>query len=135
MIKKCIVSHGDFANGLGQSLSLFLGEDHGFDVISAYTTIENPQLEIENYMKNVTDQDVVIFLTDILGGSVNTLCMPYLSRANTYVITGVNFPMCLALSALAKEVTITALRHLVDEARTSIQFMNDYEFTVSDEDE
>ena len=134
----CIITHGKFAEGIQQSLSIFLGEDHHFDAISAYVNDDlQPKAQIDEYMKTINDSDQLIFLTDIMGGSVNTLVMPYLARPNTYIIAGINFPLLLQLSALPENANLDSFHHLVENCRKSIVLMNDIDYTqfTSEDDE
>ena len=138
MRKMCIITHGKFADGIQQSLSIFLGEDHHFDEISAYVNDDiQPKTQIDDYMKRINDDDQLIFLTDIMGGSVNTLVMPYLSRPNTFIIAGINFPLLLQLSALPEDADLNSFKNLVENCRKSIVLMNDIDYTqfINEDDE
>ncbi|MFR0977988.1 MAG: PTS sugar transporter subunit IIA [Holdemania filiformis] len=85
---------------------------------------------------SVNDDDQVVLCTDILGGSVNQLALPYLSRPNTYLFTGMNFPMLLQLTCLDENATEAEIKALADVGREAVICMNDYEFPqYDDEDE
>ena len=86
--------------------------------------------------RSVNDDDQVVLCTDILGGSVNQLALPYLSRPNTYLFTGMNFPMLLQLTCLDENATEAEIKALADVGREAVICMNDYEFPqYDDEDE
>lgn len=133
MRKFLIATHGNFANGICQSLTMFLGEKQPFSTICAYVDDTSLEDQIVSFMNTVEQDDQLIILTDIMGGSVNQQMIRYLQRPNTFLITGFNFPLLLALSLLPDDVTIDELRHLIEEARNSIYLMNDYKFVTTEE--
>lgn len=133
MRKFLIATHGNFANGIAQSLTMFLGEKQPFSTICAYVDDTSLEDQIVSFMNTVEQDDQLIILTDIMGGSVNQQMIRYLQRPNTFLITGFNFPLLLALSLLPDDVTIDELRHLIEEARNSIYLMNDYKFVTTEE--
>lgn len=131
MRKFLIITHGSFAKGIAQSLTLFLGENHPFSAISAYVDDTPVQTEIEAFMKEVREEDELVILTDIMGGSVNQLMVPYLSRPNTYLLAGFNFPMLIELACLSDEATIEDYRRIINKGKEAIVLMNDYNFNTS----
>lgn len=125
MRKFLIISHGAFAQGIQQSLSLFLGANHAFDAISAYLDDTPAQDLIDNYMKAIKDEDELIILSDIAGGSVNQLMLPYLNREHTFIIAGFNFPLLLELSVLPEDMlTKEQLQAIVHKVKDSMQMMD-----------
>ncbi|MEA5027088.1 hypothetical protein SDC9_97342 [bioreactor metagenome] len=135
MRKICILTHGLFARGIQQSLTIFLGSDHHFDAISAYVD-EDLQVkdQIADYLKGVKAEDQLILLTDIMGGSVNTMVMPLLKRPNTYIIAGINFPLLLQLSALPDDADLPDFINLVEQAQKSIVLLNNLDFSQFTDD-
>lgn len=123
-----LLSHGKFAKGMQDTLTIFLGDDHKFDAISAYVDNVDPVIEIENYFKQVTDEDQVIIFTDILGGSVNQLVLPYLQREHTFIITGFNLPVLLELAFFDGYISLDEIRTVVENGKETIVLMNDYQF-------
>ncbi len=132
MRKFLIITHGEFAKGIAQSLTLFLGEDHPFHAISAYVDGNTPHNEINAFMNTVSADDELIILTDILGGSVNQLMIPYMQRENTYIIAGFNFPLLLELNYYPEPATKEGLIDLVNNCKESLVLMNNYSFDELD---
>ena len=129
MRKIVLLSHGGMAKGLLNTLSIITA-------ISAYVDDCDPKAELERFWTSVNDDDQVVLCTDILGGSVNQLALPYLSRPNTYLFTGMNFPMLLQLTCLDENATEAEIKALADVGREAVVCMNDYEFPqYDDEDE
>lgn len=139
MRRFCIVSHGRLAQGLRQSLSIFLGDELPFDAISAYVDgVDDAKKALADYVAQFQPDDTLVFLTDIMGGSVNQQVMPYLTtRPNTYVISGVNFPLCLELSTLPEDADGSQYKEKVLNLQKSIVYMNDVDLTqfASEDDE
>lgn len=105
-------------------------------MICAYVDDTSLEDQIVSFMNTVEQDEQLIILTDLMGGSVNQQMIRYLQRPNTFLIAGFNFPLLLALSLLPEDVTIDELRHLIEEARDSIYLMNDYKIvTTEDGDE
>lgn len=121
-----LVSHGKYAQGASDSLKLFLGEQHKFMTINAYVDQHDPKMEISSFFSSVKENDEVIICTDLLGGSVNQIVIPYLSRKHTYLIAGFNLSLLLELSFLREPLQIEELRCLIEKAKDSITLMNDY---------
>lgn len=131
-----IITHGEFAKGVAQSLTLFIGESHPFETISAYVDDIPVNEKITAFMQKVHDDDQLVILTDIMGGSVNQLMMPYLSRPNTYLLTGINFPMLLELACLQEDANIDDFRRIVQTGKDAVVLMNDYKSpSLSNDDE
>ncbi len=126
MRKFLIITHGKFAEGISQSLTLFIGENHPFKAISAYVDDIPVNEKIDDFMRTVTDDDQLVILTDIMGGSVNQLMMPYLSRDNTYILSGINFPMLLELACLQDDADVDDFRRIVQTGKEAVVLMNDY---------
>ena len=69
-----VASHGHFARGLVNSLSLLIGDEHGVIPVCAYdediVTTEQLEQTLEHLIVQANGDEVVIF-TDLLGGSIN----------------------------------------------------------------
>lgn len=86
-----IVGHGNFAKGMQSSLEIIIGKQKKVTYLSSYVDNLNIDELLKDYFSN---QQEVIVLTDLFGGSVNQKIMPYLSE-KVHVITGTNLPLCL----------------------------------------
>lgn len=95
----------------------------------------DPKAELERFFAEVSVTDQVILCTDILGGSVNQLAVPYLSRPNTYLFTGINFPLLLQLMCLDEEASEAQIKALAEVGKEAVVCMNDYQFPQFDEED
>lgn len=128
MRKYLLISHGKMAQGVSESLKMFLGENHAFKYICAYVEHCDPQKEIQKFFSKVEEQDEVVVCTDLLGGSVNQFMIPYLKRENTYIIAGFNLPLLMELSFLSEPMQKKELRLVIEKAQNAIVLVNDYDF-------
>ena len=131
-----LVSHGLFAQGLGNALSMLAGERD--DVIAA--GLENGKSAEQfaqifaDAISKITADDEIILLGDIIGGSPLTTAMNVITgkgfMKNTTVIGGMNLPLALT-TVLMKDAfdreTLTA--QVLSEAVESLK-----EFKVASEE-
>lgn len=137
-MKIILMSHFKLAEGMKSTLSYFNSSiAENIVAISAYIDeCSNPQKELENALNKAGDNEKVLIFTDILGGSVNQLCTPYLSKPNFYVFTGMNLGMLLQATCLSGEESDEEIKALQDVGKAAVVCMNDYKFdTFNDDDE
>jgi PTS system mannose-specific IIA component len=94
-----VASHGHFARGLVNSLSLLIGDEHGVIPVCAYdediVTTEQLEQTLEHLIVQANGDEVVIF-TDLLGGSINNSAVSVLMRhRNVFVVAGINLTLLL----------------------------------------
>ena len=135
MRKIVIMTHGQMANGILNTLSIFTADLQSVTAISAYVDDCDPKAELERFFAEVSETDQVILCTDILGGSVNQLAVPDLSRPNTYLFTGINFPLLLQLMCLDEEASEAQIKALAEVGKEAVVCMNDYQFPQFDEED
>ncbi|MBR2845441.1 MAG: hypothetical protein IKK28_06095 [Mogibacterium sp.] len=136
MRKILLISHFGLAGGMLSTMSYFgIGGDN-CTAINAYENDLDPKGELEKFWAGVKDEDQVLIFTDIMGGSVNQLVTPCISRPNTYVFAGMNFPMLITAATLPEDATEEEIRHVAAEAKNGVVLMNDFAFSAGgDEDE
>ncbi|MEG0034873.1 MAG: hypothetical protein RR571_08740 [Anaerorhabdus sp.] len=126
MRKFLIISHGKLADGLKQTLSLFIGESNKFDSICAY--VDDTPLEevLFTYMRSIGEDDELIVLSDIEGGSVNQKIIPYLSSKNMHIIAGFNLATAIQLSTIPDDTKITeeVIEQVINETITAVSYVN-----------
>ena len=54
--------------------------------------------QIEQIFNEISVEDEVVILTDLLAGSVNQKFVPYSSRPHTHLVAGMNLPLAMAFS-------------------------------------
>ena len=101
MRKIVLLSHGGMAKGLLNTLSIFTANIDPITAISAYVDDCDPKAELERFWTSVNDDDQVVLCTDILGGSVNQLALPYLSPVS-YTHLSAGHLVCLLQAVLRR---------------------------------
>ncbi len=135
-----LVSHGTFAPGLHSVLKMLAGGDRE-DILSA--SMEDGMgadaftERFEKTIEPVKEEDEIILLADIIGGSPLTNALDVLSQKGmlnrTVAFGGMNLPMALTASMMKDaldEESLTA--SLIQESRNAIQKM---QLNVSDDEE
>lgn len=94
-------THGEFANGILQSCEMIYGKR---EKLKAVTLVpgEGPDDVVAKYEKAIKElgTEKVLFLNDLLGGSpYNAACRIVATNENYGIVTGVNLPMLIAMSA------------------------------------
>lgn len=135
MRRNLLISHGNMAVGLKDTLSVFIGDTSAYTSISAYTNDTDPKKELEQFFGTVSDEDQVFIFSDIMAGSVNQLVMPYIARKNTYLFTGMNLPMLLQAMCISEEITEDEIEKVIENAKAGVIYMNNYQFAINDDDE
>lgn len=124
-----LVSHGTFANGLHSALEMMAGSDRD-DVLSTNLingmTVEKFEGEVEKLVQEITQDDQIILLADLIGGSPLTTTLNVLSKKdmlkNTMVFGGMN--LSLALNAVLMKDVLKQdefKQVLIEESKESIK--------------
>ncbi|MDO5516496.1 MAG: PTS fructose transporter subunit IIA [Clostridium sp.] len=124
-----LVSHGTFAKGLHSVLEMMAGKDRN-DVLSTSLTngmsVETFSGIVKDVVKDIKEDDEIILLADLIGGSPLTSTLDVLSKKgllkNTMAFGGAN--LSLALNAILLKDTLGKdefKEMLITESRESIQ--------------
>ncbi len=129
MVKRKIIiaSHNKLAFGLKETLGYITGDVSQVVEISAYLDNTPVADEIAAALADVSADDEVLVLTDLLGGSVNQAFFPYLNREHFHVITGMNLPVLLSLALQLTDTYLDAatIHQAIAEAREQLAYVND----------
>ncbi|MBQ2506549.1 MAG: PTS sugar transporter subunit IIA, partial [Erysipelotrichaceae bacterium] len=91
-------------------------------VFDAYINQESVQENLDAFYETVGEDDKVLLLSDLYGGSVNQVMYTYLTRPNTRLVAGVNLALVLEL-AVREEVSDAELEELVEQSRTMLRIV------------
>lgn len=132
-----LVSHGEFASGLKNALGMLTGKRN--DLLAAGLqdgrSADDFANEFEALIDPITDQDEIVLLGDLIGGSplttaCNVLCQKGLA-ANTRVIGGMNLPLALMALLMKDSMDLDELKESISaQAKDALK-----EFVLSTEDE
>lgn len=135
MRRYIIASHHLLAHGLKDTLQ-FLTSKEGIIDISAYMDDSNLEEQIQKIFASFSGEDEVVVMTDMLGGSVNQLFCSYI-RENCHLICGINLPCAISLVLQPEEQKLTAeqIQKIVEESRTHLIYVNEYQADTQQDDE
>ncbi|WEV40380.1 PTS sugar transporter subunit IIA [Lactobacillus sp. ESL0681] len=93
-----LASHSNLAKGMYDSVTLIMGKQQNLHYITAYV---DDNVDFKNQLveeiEPIKDQKIV-FVTDIIGGSVNNNVIDLTSQNESYfLISGMNLPLILEL--------------------------------------
>ncbi len=134
MLKLFLASHGHMASGMKSSIEIFCGQNNHLTVFDAYVDERNVSEQLDAFYETVTEEDQVILLSDLYGGSVNQQMYLYLSKPNTMLVAGVNLALVLELTAL-DSITEEGLERLVEQSREALKVVKAENDTAETEDE
>lgn len=124
MKKILIATHGNFASGAKSTVELLVGNIVDITCIDAYVDPDENLIDIlENYFSKINDDDEVIVLTDIKGGSVNQKIIQYTMKSNIFLITGFNLPILLELAIMDKKATIENLEEMICACKNQLELV------------
>ena len=130
MLKIFISSHGHFARGMKSSIEILTGPKQNVTVFDAYIDQETVQEHLDAFYETVTAEDQVLLISDLYGGSVNSVMYTYLTKPNTTLIAGANLALVLEL-AIREEIDPADLSELVEQSRSMMRIV---EFDAGDQD-
>ena len=130
MRRYIIASHHLLAHGLKDTLN-FLTSMDGIIDISAYMDDTDLPSQIKEIFDSFDPEDEVVMMTDMLGGSVNQQFCPY-TNDHRHLICGINL---LVLQPQDMPLTAETVRNIVEESRSHLIYVNEYNAVANDEDE
>lgn len=94
---------------------------------------KNISEQLDAFYETVEEDDQVILLSDLYGGSVNQQMYMYLDRQNTMLVAGVNLALVLELTAL-DSITEEGLERLVEQSREALKIVKPEESKTEEDD-
>lgn len=123
MLKLFLASHGKLASGMKNSTEILLGTSSNLTIFDAYLDDKTVENALDTFYLEVTDEDQVIMLSDLYGGSVNQVMYGYLNKSNTKLISGVNLALLLELSVQQAPLTKKEILTIINQAKQSINLV------------
>ena len=124
-----LVSHGTFAPGLHNALSMMAGSDRE-DIRSTSLLdgmdVDTFRANFAELVKDITPEDEIILTADIIGGSPLTTALDVLTEkgllAHTLAIGGMNLPLVLTAAFADADTPLDELeQELTGEAKDQIK--------------
>ena len=120
MIGIIIVTHGNLALELKSAMEHILGIQKNIEIISIKSDddLEIKKSALEESIKKVDEENGVIILTDMFGGTPSNLAISFLKIGKVEIISGVNLPMLIKLVGLRDS---NDLQKVATESKESAQ--------------
>lgn len=136
MVRYIFASHYRMADGLKETVEFLTSVKENLYTISAYVTEDyNIEEEIKKIFDGFQKDDKVVVMTDVLSGSVNQKFIPYMGE-NVFLITGINVPLAMELVLRPEEfINKEQLSQSIEMAKETIQFVNEINANIDDDDE
>ena len=129
MIGVVVVTHGQLATELLNAAETIVGDLPQFAAVSIgwHEDTGDARAEIETAIRRVRQDQGVLILTDMFGGTPTNLAVTFLERDKVEVITGVNLPMLIKLAGLVGESSdlIAVAREMREHGRNAIWVASD----------
>lgn len=116
-MKILIVSHGDFAKGLCNTLSMFFGENDVDYISLSSEGVEHYVEELKDYLEGTSDD--IIILCDLQGGTPFNQAVHISTKMQIQdrieIVAGVNLPMILQLYSIKDTLDIKSAKSICEE--------------------
>ncbi len=105
MIGVVIVGHCNLAEELLSVVKLIVGEVDNFTAVSfdLQKPPDDSLKKVSDAVKKVDDNEGVLILTDMFGGTPSNLSLSFLEPGRVEVLTGVNLPILIRLITLRED--------------------------------
>ncbi|AYV73697.1 PTS sugar transporter subunit IIA [Bacillus circulans] len=127
MRKFLLASHGRFAEGIYDSLCMIMGKQYNVSTICAYVdpTVDLKQ-QIKAALEHYEENEEVIIITDIFGGSINNEFMNISKQCHIHLISGLNLPLLIELisTQTSENSTEQWLEQTISLSKDAIQYCN-----------
>lgn len=134
MTRFFLASHGHLASGLASSIQILTGDSSRLRVLDAYVDERSLEEELEAFYENMEEGDQMILLSDMYGGSVNSIMYPFLTRPNTTLIAGVNLALVIGLLLGGEPLEPDTIKMVVEQSREAIRIVELEENPAEDEE-
>ena len=137
MQRLVLASHGYLAEGMKNSAQIIVGMYSKIYTICAYVkegiTLES---QINDLFDSFPEDDEMIVVTDIFGGSVNNEFMQRLQNRRFWLVSGMNLPLVIQLAMAEDGGCISeSIKEALETGREMICFCNPMVEVASKEQE
>jgi len=128
MIGVVVVTHGQLATELVNAAETIVGDLPRFAAVSIgwHEDTQDARDEIAEAVARVQQDQGVLILTDMFGGTPSNLAMTFLAQGKVEVITGVNLPMLIKLASATEPADLLQVaRDMREHGRNAIWVASD----------
>lgn len=131
-------SHHKLAYGLKDTVDFLTGATKIIYDINAYVDDETKDIDtvVAELFASFDDEDEVVVLVDMMGGSVYQKFYPYMSE-KVHVICGMNLPMALSLVLAPEDERLTSekVEQVLMDCKNQLVYVNKIAASVDEDDE
>lgn len=131
-------SHHKLAYGLKDTVDFLTGATKIIYDINAYVDDETKDIDtvVAELFASFDDEDEVVVLVDMMGGSVYQKFYPYMSE-KVHVICGINLPMALSLVLAPEDERLTSekVEQVLMDCKNQLVYVNKMAASVDEDDE
>lgn len=131
-------SHHKLAYGLKDTVDFLTGATKIIYDINAYLDDETIDIDtvVAELFASFDDEDEVVVLVDMMGGSVYQKFYPYMSE-KVHVICGMNLPMALSLVLAPEDERLTSekVEQVLMDCKNQLVYVNKMAASVDEDDE
>lgn len=131
-------SHHKMAYGLKDTVDFLTGATKIIYDINAYLDDETKDIDtvVAELFASFDDEDEVVVLVDMMGGSVYQKFYPYMSE-KVHVICGMNLPMALSLVLAPEDERLTSekVEQVLMDCKNQLVYVNKMAASVDEDDE
>lgn len=131
-------SHHKLAYGLKDTVDFLTGATKAIYDINAYLDDETKDIDtvVAELFASFDDEDEVVVLVDMMGGSVYQKFYPYMSD-KVHVICGMNLPMALSFVLAPEDERLTSekVEQVLMDCKNQLVYVNKMAASVDEDDE
>ena len=131
-------SHHKLAYGLKDTVDFLTGATKTIYDINVYLDDETKDIDtvVAELFASFDDEDEVVVLVDMMGGSVYQKFYPYMSD-KVHVICGMNLPMALSLVLVPEDECLTSekVEQVLMDCKNQLVYVNKMAASVDEDDE
>lgn len=131
-------SHHKLAYGLKDTVDFLTGATKTIYDINTYLDDETKDIDtvVAELFASFDDEDEVVVLVDMMGGSVYQKFYPYMSD-KVHVICGMNLPMALSLVFAPEDECLTSekVEQVLMDCKNQLVYVNKMAASVDEDDE
>ncbi len=131
-------SHHKLAYGLKDTVDFLTGATKTIYDINAYLDDETKDIDtvVAELFASFDDEDEVVVLVDMMGGSVYQKFYPFISE-KVHVICGMNLPMALSFVLASEEECLTSekVEQVLMDCKNQLVYVNKMAASVDEDDE
>lgn len=129
MVQIIVASHGPLSASIVKSASLIAGSSSIADIktisITMETSVEEARKAVETVLDSFDENDKILALTDIYGGSITRVISEYIGVRKIDVITGANLGILLEAILMKDTLEYDELvNYLIENGKNGIRHIN-----------